>query len=136
MKLVASSTPGLVERAQAVQLLATWDVLVRSVCRELADRQGKLHAGLRANAALELLWEWKSRSNFVNGRPTITFPPECDELYAQVLAGEEVCGALMFLAGADTFSDVERDFVRIEAALTQYWDRYRCPVPAREIGLV
>jgi len=136
MKLVASSTPGLVEHAQAVQLLATWDVLVRSVCRELADRQGKLHAGLRANAALGLLWEWKSRANFVNGRPTITFPPECDELYAQVLAGEEVCGALMFLEGADTFSDVQSDFFRIEEALTRYWDRYRSPVPAPEIGLV
>jgi hypothetical protein len=135
-RLVGSSTPGLVELSGAIEFLATWDVLVRSVCREVVDRPDKFDLGWRARAALGLLWRWKSTASFENGRPSIQIPEQCTELYAQIQAGERVCGACLGSLSADKFEDLESDFRWIEEAVSSYWTHYPSPVIPPQLDLV
>jgi hypothetical protein len=135
VELVGALNPGLVSRFQAIQLLVTWDVLVRSVCRELADRPGPLTPGDRAWAALRLLAQWKASQGLVASKPISEFPDDCAEFYGQVQAGERVCGDFTRLVSADTQSDVRNDFVYIDEALSAYWEKYPSPLFPPDVGL-
>ena len=128
VRLVAASTPGLVERSQAIEFLATWDVLVRTVCRELKDRPKKHALGWRARAALDQLWRWKSTAPIEAGVPAIELPSDCADLYAQVRAGEQVCGRCLALQTADKWDELVEEFRQIDEALTSYWRDYQSPV--------
>lgn len=135
MELVASSTPGEVDRYAAIQALVQRSVLTRLVCQSLieTDVEGQF-CGWRANTALAFLMWWVeslpgSEEYFQPscGIDSMAVPDDCLHLIEEIRDGARVCDALLMLQSADTESDVTNDIVRIEKELKVYWKKHQSP---------
>lgn len=129
MRLVESSTPGAVERDQALHLLSERAVLTRAVCHELREDKGDSFA-TRPVSALYILCRW-IEENCANGRycsgygdeflDEMTVPADCEALLQEIRDGAAVANDLLMLQSADTEGDVRGDVARIKATLARYW---------------
>ena len=135
MELVASSTPGEVERFAAINALVQRSVLTRLVCQELSTRtsDGEF-SRWRTDIALGFLMHWITslpgsgeyfQASF--GIDSMTVPDDCVHLIEEIRDGAKVCDDLLMLQSADTASDVYNDMMRIEKGLEVYWRKYQSP---------
>ena len=132
MKLVASSTPGAIERDDAIEILTTRALLTRMVCREMLEANGN-YFGRRPRAALGLLLGW-IQDNFSecvviepharDGLDSFVVPDSYTGLFQEIKDGAGVAEALFMLMTADTKMEVDHDKEAIRKALLWYWQNH------------
>lgn len=133
-RIVASSTPGAVERDESIRLLTKRAVLTRMVCREASECNGKfLHR--RPGASLWLLGLWLDqnwpielhRYNRYSTLGAISIPEDCQDLVDEIIDGGVVCDAISMIQTSDNEREYTSDSSRINDALQEYWGKHASP---------
>ena len=132
IKIVYSTTPGAVERDEAIRLLTMRAVMTRMVCREASECNGKfLHS--RPGASLWLLGQWLvdnwPEEEYLWGQrystlnPTLV-PDDCRDLADEIIDGGLVCDEIRGIQTSDNDSEYQSDSIRINEALKNYWGKH------------
>ena len=143
MRLVESSEPGEVPRAEARRLLCERLALAAAVCHALEDDSGQL-VSKTSSAALGLLRRWVREHHPTEGPETLVgdglkqmqVPPGDEDLYQRLRAATFVCGRLAWLYTADTSLEYDQDGWELEASL-EWWRRREgelLPPPTRPVN--
>jgi len=133
-RIVASSTPGAVERGEAINLLTMRAVLTRMVCREASECKGRFLNG-RPGVSLWLLGQWIDQYWPIELHPfnryatlgAIFVPDDCQELADEIITGGAVCEAIKMIQTSDNDTEYQSDSFRINEALQKYWGKYSSP---------
>ena len=134
-KIVYSSTPGAIERDEAINLLTMRAVLTRMVCREASECNGKF-LYRRTGTALGLLGRWLADNwpaeDYLLGQRYSTLnpafvPDDCQDLAEEIIDGGLVCDGIRMIQTSDNDTEFDSDSFRINEALKNYWEKHSKP---------
>lgn len=129
MRLIDSSDPTAVPRAEAIRMVHERLVLANAVCAQLDASDGQYAEDL-SSTALRILLRWvgeryprpNAETHASDGLGEMAIPPGIEAQVDQLRAATRVCSDLAFLWTADTQSDFHSDSERLSESL-EGWRR-------------
>lgn len=134
-RIVASSTPGAVERDETIRLLTMRAVLTRMVCREASECNGRF-LYRRSGVSLWLLAQWLNQywpveeytySSRFSTLKAISVPDDYQDLAEEIIDGGKVCNGIEMIHTSDNDSEFQSDSIGINEALQNYWEKHSTP---------